>query len=260
LRFEHILNKILKPGLKISIVTVVRNAENTIARCLNSVISQNYANLEYIVIDGASTDNTVNIINKFASRINVFISEPDKGIYDAMNKGIALATGDVVGILNADDVFADDTVLTDVACFFVTHNLSILYGNLNYVDKRGKIARNWGAGEYKYGAFNRGWMPPHPTFYCRRELFNTYGNYSLAYGTAADYELMSRYLHLNKLPAGYLNKTMVKMNTGGASNVTYLSRIKSMYNDFKAMRKNGVQTPLLAIVLKPLRKVVQYLN
>ena len=238
----------------------MRNAESTIARCISSVNNQTYTNIEYIVIDGASTDSTVNIINQYKEHINIFISEPDKGIYDAMNKGIAMATGDVVGILNADDVYADVGILHDVAVFFTLSDIPVLYGDLDFVDKRGKITRKWRAGAYKYGLFNKGWMPPHPTFYCRRDLFDRYGYYNLQFGTAGDYELMVRYLHLNKLSAGYLNKIMVKMNKGGVSNKTYLNHVKGLMHDYKAMRLNAIKFPLITILMKPLRKIMQFIK
>jgi glycosyltransferase involved in cell wall biosynthesis len=244
---------------KISLITVTRNAETTIQRCIESVLSQDYANVEYIVIDGLSTDGTVKIISQYESRIGHFTSERDAGIYDAMNKGIKIATGDIVGILNADDCFADKTVLSAVAKAFINDEIDALYGNLEYVKSDGSIIRRWRSGSYKVGSFNRGWMPPHPTFYCKRVVFNDLGLYDLGFGTAADYELMLRFLYSNKLRAHYLNKVMVKMNIGGASNETLNSRIKAWKFDYKAMGKNGVLFPHMCVIFKPLRKLVQYL-
>ena len=245
--------------LKISLITVTRNAERTLTRCIESVIAQNYNNIEYIVIDGASTDNTIQIASQYKKHIDVLVSEPDKGIYDAMNKGILLATGDVIGILNADDFFANNDVLICVAAAFAHQDTDILYGNLNYINPKGTIIRNWVSGGYKYGMFNWGWMPPHPTFYCKRSLFDRLGVYDLQYGTAADYELMLRFIHLNKANVYYLNKTMVKMVIGGISNKNYQNRFKAWSGDFKAMRKNGVIFPLFCVIFKPIRKVLQYL-
>lgn len=243
---------------KISLITVTRNAETTIQRCIESVLSQDYANVEYIVIDGLSTDGTVKIINQYSIRIDHFVSEPDKGIYDAMNKGIKIATGDVVGILNADDCFADKTVLSEVAKAFMNNEIDALYGNLEYIKPGGSIIRRWQSGSYKVSSFNWGWMPPHPTFYCKRLIFNRLGYYDQEFGTAADYELMLRFMYLNKLAVFYLNKVMVKMNTGGASNETLNSRVKAWKFDFKAMGKNGVLFPHMCVIFKPLRKLVQY--
>lgn len=239
-------------------ITVTRNAESTIQRCIESVLSQDYANVEYIVIDGCSTDATVEIINRYRGRIARFVSEPDKGIYDAMNKGIKIASGDIVGILNADDCFADNKVLSEVAAAFINNEIDALYGNLEYVKPGGNVVRRWNSGSYKLKSFNWGWMPPHPTFYCKRFIFSDLGCYDPGFGTAADYELMLRFMYGNKLSVFYLNKVMVKMNTGGASNETLNSRIKAWKFDFKAMGKNGVIFPHMCVIFKPLRKLVQY--
>ncbi|HAL83616.1 MAG TPA: glycosyltransferase, partial [Mucilaginibacter sp.] len=182
------------PDLKISLITVCYNAESTIKQCIQSVISQNYGNLEYIIIDGGSTDNTIQVINQYKDYISIFVSEPDAGIYDGINKGIKMAGGDIVGALNADDFFADNTVLNIIADAFKTQDTGIIYGDLEYVNSKGDIVRNWQSGQYSAGMFNRGWMPPHPTFYCKKELFYQFGFYSLEYGTAADYELMLRFM------------------------------------------------------------------
>ena len=246
-------------NLKISLITVVYNAHSSIKRCIESVIAQNYTNVEYIIIDGGSTDGTLQIIEQYKPYIDIFLSETDNGIYDAMNKGIQLATGDIVGTLNSDDFFADNDVLTYIAKGFEQNKTDIVYGNLDYIDLKEKIIRKWKSGEYKEGLFNWGWMPPHPAFYCKRKLFEQLGAYNLQYGTAADYELMSRFIHLNKISTYYLNKTIVKMSLGGASNKAFVNRYKAWIFDYKAMRKNEVLFPLFAIVLKPLRKVVQYI-
>jgi glycosyltransferase involved in cell wall biosynthesis len=245
--------------LKISLITVTLNAEKTIRRCIESVIAQTYPNIEYIIIDGASTDGTLQIINEYKQYIKYLVSEPDKGIYDAMNKGIEFSTGNIVGILNSDDIFAYKEMLGDIAATFSGSDTDIVYGNLNYINPNGATKRKWVAGNYTHGAFNFGWMPPHPTFYCKRELFAKWGAYNLHYGTAADYELMLRFIHLNRAGVSYLNKTMVNMVTGGVSNRSFNNRVKAWAFDFKAMRKNGVFFPLICIIFKPLRKVLQYI-
>ena len=246
------------PDLKISLITVCYNAESTIRRCITSVIAQNYKNIEYLIIDGGSTDNTLSIINEFKECIHTFKSEPDKGMYDAMNKGIKLSEGDIIGMLNADDFFADNTVVATVAESFINQTLPIVYGDLDYINSEEKIIRKWRSGKYRHGKFNYGWMPPHPTFYCRKELFDQYGFYSLKYGTAADYELMSRFMHLNHIGAFYINKVLVKMNIGGASNKSYGNRVKGLFFDLKAMRNNGILVPIATLIAKPLRKINQY--
>ncbi len=243
--------------LKISIITVVYNAKDTIKDCITSVLSQNYANIEYIIIDGGSTDGTLEVIAQFKD-IALVISEPDRGIYDAMNKGIALATGDVIGTLNADDYLVATDIISDIAAAFSDTNAQIIYGNLDFINREGEIFRKWRAGRYKWGVYNWGWMAPHPTFYCRKDLFDKLGVYSLDFGTAADYELMLRFMHMNKLDVYYLDKVMVKMRVGGVSNKSVTNRLKASYNDLKAMKKNKVLLPILAIFLKPLRKVEQF--
>jgi len=245
-------------GLKISIITVAINAQNTIERCITSVLRQNFKNVQYILIDGKSTDNTLQIIDKYKDSIDILISEPDNGVYDAMNKGIAVATGDIIGTINADDFFADDDVLYNIAKVFTEQDTGILYGDLDYIDPNDKVIRKWRSGKYKKGMFNWGWMPPHPTFYCRKKLFDDFGIYRLDYGSAADYELMLRFIHLNNTNTYYLNKVMIKMVIGGLSNKNVTNRVQAMRFDLKAMRNNNIFLPMVTILFKPLRKVVQF--
>lgn len=246
-------------GLKLSLVTVVYNAQDTIGQCIESVIRQNYHNLEYIIVDGGSTDNTLQIINQYRSRINILISEPDKGIYDAMNKGIKLASGQIVGTLNADDHFVDHEVLLSVAKAFEQQDIDAVYGDLDIINQHHQVIRKWRSGQCKSSSFNLGFMPPHPTFYCRRNLFEKFGFYSLEYGSAADYELMLRFIHLHKIRSVYLKKVMVKMRDGGVSSKNLKNRTKAWAFDLKAMRKNKVMFPLLALIVKPLRKIIQFI-
>lgn len=239
-------------------VTVVYNAQDTIAQCIQSVISQKHPDIEYIVIDGGSTDNTLQIIDQYRSAISFFVSEPDKGIYDAINKGIKKATGQIVGTLNADDRLADDQVISAVAQVFTQQDIDAVYGNLNFVDITGKITRNWVSKQCRANSFNRGFMPPHPTFYCKRDLFKKLGFYSLKYGSAADYELMVRFMYLHKINFFYLNRIMVTMLAGGISNKSFKNRLKAWGFDLKAMRNNGIRRPVLTLALKPIRKIFQY--
>lgn len=246
--------------MKISLITVTFNAADTIELCINSVISQQYPNLEYIIIDAQSADDTLIIANKYKKHIHYIISEPDNGIYDAMNKGIKQATGDIIGLLNADDHFAENDILKTINNMFETTGADAVYGDVDYIDKREKVIRKWQAGVYKHGAFNKGWMPPHPSFYVKKELFNKFGLYNPQYGSATDYELMLRFIHVHKIKVEYLNKVVVKMLIGGVSNKSIKNRISAWKNDFKAMRTNGLSFPYIAIVLKPLRKITQYIN
>lgn len=246
-------------GLKLSLVTIVYNAQDTVGQCIESVISQNYPDLEYIIIDGGSTDNTVEVIKKYLPYINILVSEPDNGIYDAMNKGIKLATGQVVGMLNADDRFADHEVLQTVAKAFEQQRAGAVYGDLDIVNGHDRIIRKWRSGQCGDGSFNLGFMPPHPTFYCRRQLFEKFGFYSLEFGSAADYELMLRFMHGHKINSIYLKKVMVKMRTGGVSSKNLTNRIMAWQHDLKAMRKNKIRLPLVTLMLKPFRKIFQFI-
>lgn len=239
-------------------ITVVYNAETTIGRCIESVISQNFKNVEYIVIDACSTDKTKQIINQYNNYITIFRSEPDSGIYDAMNKGIKLAHGDVIGTLNADDCFADDCVLGEIANAFIIQNSDIVYADLDYVNPDGEIIRKWRSDSYTHGMFNWGWMPPHPTFYCKADLFKKFGYYQQEYGTAADYELMLRLMHTHRINAFHLNKVIVKMTIGGISNKSYRNRLQALFNDAKAMRNHNILFPLLTLACKPVRKLFQF--
>ena len=246
--------------MKISIITVTYNAEEFIEQCIQSVIGQSYKNIEYILIDGASSDSTLNIVQQYKNNINVLISEVDQGIYDAMNKGIKLASGDVIGILNADDFFADQDVVANIVKSFTENKTDIVYGNLWYVDRKNPdlIIRKWISKPFSYRAMSWGWMPAHPTFYARKKLFYELGFYDLKLNSCADYELMLRFLYLNKRKSIWLNKVLIKMRVGGVSNISINSRITASRNDFTAMRINRISWPLLKVIIKPLRKIHQY--
>jgi glycosyltransferase involved in cell wall biosynthesis len=244
---------------RISLITVCFNAERTIERCVQSVAAQCYKNVEYILIDGGSFDNTLQIINKYAAIVTVLISEKDSGIYDAMNKGIATASGDVIGMLNADDYFADENILDMVAQSFKDPAVKLLYGDLDFVNCGGMVVRRWRSGNYSDQGLRWGWMPPHPTFYGRKDLFSRYDGYSLGYGSAGDYELMLRFMFKHRIPAFYLSRIMVKMEVGGESSKDVGSRLRAFYNDFKALRDNGIGFPWLKAVVKRGRKIGQFL-
>ena len=248
--------------MKISIVTVTYNAERFLESCIASVVSQKFANIEYIIIDGASTDSTLQIVSRYNDKIAKIVTEKDKGMYDALNKGIQLATGDVIGLLNADDFFADDRVVEKIARAFENSKADVLYGDLWYVDQNdtNKALRKWKSKPYQHGMFQWGWMPAHPTFYAKRELFEQYGNYRLDMGSAADYELMIRFMHKHKLKSVYLPELMVKMRAGGMSNSSVEARLKANQADLEAMKLNGIKYPKLAAFLKPVRKIPQFLG
>jgi glycosyltransferase involved in cell wall biosynthesis len=246
--------------LKVSIITATYNSEKFLAGCIASVKKQTYGNIEHIIVDGKSTDGTLRIIKKNDSHISKWISETDRGMYDAINKGIEMATGDIIGVLNSDDILADpNTIMDIVACFDETGTDSV-YGDLVYVDPEtpSKVFRLWKGLPYKRSRFNFGWMPAHPTFYIRRSLIQQYGNYENHYHTAADYEFMARYLYAHKISSHYLPQMIVKMRNGGASNVTIYSRLRANRRDYLAMKRNGIPFPFLVSILKPLSKIPQF--
>lgn len=246
--------------MKVSIITVTYNSEKYIAKCVESVNRQSYPEIEHVIIDGASNDNTLQNIENTPNRVNKLISEPDKGIYDAMNKGLDLATGEIIAILNSDDFFADKKVVEDMVNIFQTTQCEACYADLDYVNVNDleKIQRRWKAGKYNDGSFYNGWMPPHPTVFIKREIYEKYGNFNLELGTAADYEIMLRFIHKHNIKVEYLPRTLVKMRTGGASNASILSRLKANKNDRKAWKVNGLKPRIYTLLLKPLRKVSQF--
>ena len=247
--------------MKVSIITVAYNSENTIEDTIKSVIEQNHSDIEYIIIDGKSTDNTLKIVEKYADKIAVVISEPDKGIYDAMNKGVNLATGDVVGILNSDDFYTSNTIISDIVqCF--NKDTDAVYADLVYVDQKdtNKVTRNWISGVYKQNAFKKGWMPPHPTFFVRKKIYEKYGAYSLKLKSAADYEFMLRVIHKFTIKLNYLPKTIVKMRTGGESNVSLKNRIRANKEDRMAWKMNELKPGFFTFIRKPISKIIQFIR
>lgn len=226
---------------------------------MNSVFSQSYEHIEYIVVDGGSTDDTLEKINSFKNEFTL-ISEPDKGVYDALNKGIARATGDIVGFLHADDLFATNDVVSSIVEKFELDAADVLFGDLTYIHPTSqKVIRKWKSSPFKIGRLNFGWMPPHPTFYMRRGLFDRVGLYSLDFGTAGDYEFMIRVLRNFNVKVSYLSKLIVKMRLGGMSNSSFNNRLKAFENDLKAVKRHNFKYPLITVVLKKTRKISQYL-
>jgi glycosyltransferase involved in cell wall biosynthesis len=247
--------------MKISIITVCYNSAATIERAMQSVLAQNYPDVEYIVIDGGSTDGTVDIIKKYQSRIAHFVSEKDGGIYDAMNKGIASTTGDVVGILNSDDLYADNTVLSAVMAVFAADSaIDAAYGNIAYFNKETptKFSRYWKAGTFSRAKMRNGWMPPHPAFFVRRAYYEQHGNFRLDFGTAADYELLLRFM-LSDIRMRYLDRTLVHMQAGGTSGKNFGTRWRAWDLLRKAWIVNGKRPPLFLIERRILSKLSQYL-
>lgn len=245
---------------RISIITPVFNGAATLRGCLQSIDNQTFKNVEHIVIDAASTDATLAIVESYPAMHRRVLSEPDSGIYDGMNKGLALATGDIVGILNVDDMYADDRVLQDVCDAFAGPDVDSCYGDLKYVDflDTAKTVRLWKSGPFNPGKFRWGWMPPHPTFFIRRKLYEQYGGFNLQLGTAADYELMLRFLLKHNVTTRYIPRVLVKMRNCGASNVTISRRMEANRMDKKAWAVNGLQPFPWTLFCKPLRKLGQW--
>lgn len=246
--------------MKVSLITVTLNSEKFLEDCINSVRRQDYKDIEHIIVDGASTDGTLSIILKHGDHIAKYISEKDRGMYDALNKGMAMATGDIIGTLNSDDMLASRDVISSIVNTFKTQEVDSIYGDLVYVDPidTTKIMRRWKGAPYNRSNFNWGWMPAHPTFYVRRELVLELGNYEAHYFTAADFEFMARYLYRFRISCQYLPKLLVTMRRGGASNGNIYRRLRVNRRDYLAMKKNKIPFPLIVSWLKPLRKMPQY--
>lgn len=246
--------------MKLSIITVTFNSEKHLEGCIRSVMEQDYKDIELIIIDGKSTDGTKAIIEKYDPYISKWLSETDRGMYDAINKGMEIATGDIVGILNSDDILASPDVISAIVKAFEEKQVDTLYGDLEYVeeDDTDRIYRVWKGKPYNRNRFKTGWMPAHPTFYIRRELVHLYGGYENHYYSAADYEFMARYLFRHRLSSYYLPKLIVKMRRGGQSNSNIKKRLRANRRDYLAMKKNHIPFPFLVSILKPLSKLHQY--
>ena len=244
--------------MKISITTVCFNAVRTIEETIKSVLSQDYENIEYIVVDGGSTDGTLDIINSHKNKIDKVISGPDSGIYDAMNKGMQLSTGDILATLNGDDVYNDRTTVSRMAEFIQNNALDAAYGDLVYIDRRdtGHVKRFWQPGPYKKGAFSYGWVVPHPTFFCRKEILEKYGYFNDKMQIAADFELMLRLIEKHRIKVGYLQKVIVKMSTGGRANVLR-GIVQGNREIVRSFRLNDLRLSPWFFVRKPITKISQ---
>ena len=243
--------------LKVSIITISYNASKEIAKTLKSVASQSYKNIEHIIVDGGSTDNTLEICNLFP-HISKIISEPDRGVYDAFNKGLKLASGEVVGFLNADDVFFNKDSVKDIANAFLNNETDVVYGNLDYLNQDGKIIRNWISKPYKKGLVKKAWMPAHPTFYCKKKVYDQLGGYNNNFKIAGDFELCLRFLEVNQVPSCYLNKKLVKMLVGGISNSGLKSKLIIYKEEITAFKLNEIYVNSFFFLVYKVKKIIQF--
>ncbi|MBL7934032.1 MAG: glycosyltransferase [Bacteroidia bacterium] len=246
--------------MKLSIITVTYNSAATLEETIQSVVKQSYPDVEYIIVDGKSSDDTLKIIEKYKDNISKIVSEKDQGLYDALNKGIGMASGDVIGILHSDDFYIHEHVLAHYAEVFLKQKVDTVYADLFYVDKTNtnKVIRKWKSGHYSASSFVNGWMPPHPTFFVKKEVYQKYGVFNLSFKSAADYELMLRFIQKQKISIAYLPEFTVKMRVGGKSNVNVQNRIAANLEDRKAWEINGLKPRFYTLYLKPLRKLLQF--
>lgn len=249
------------PNLKISVITAVYNRAVTVSHAMLSIQAQTYRHVEHIVQDGSSTDGTLDILTQLAIPSTFICSEPDNGIYDAINRGIARASGDVIGLMHSDDFYADDRVLERIAKAFANPEVDGVYGDLQYVaaEKPHGVVRHWRSGEYSDTKLGRGWMPPHPSLYLRRKVFDQWGLYDTNYQIAADYDAMLRYLVKGEIKVAYIPEVLVKMRVGGESNRSLARILLKSREDLRAIRRNGVGG-LGTLAWKNLSKLPQFLK
>lgn len=249
--------------MKVSIITATYNSASTIKDTLESVNVQTHPDIEHIIVDGASKDDTLDIVKKYGKRVAMVISEPDKGIYDAMNKGILAATGDLIGILNSDDFFASpDVIRRIVEEFEKDSSLEGVYTNLYYVKHNAPnmIVRHWISKPFKEKSFFRGWHPPHPTLYLRCEVYEKYGKFNLDFRLAADFELMLRFFEKYKIKTKYINYTSIRMRLGGATSKNWVNIKNQNIECIQAFKFNGLNPPMLYPIFRLLPKLMQYFN
>lgn len=246
--------------MKVSIIIPVRN-DPRVGRAIESVLAQEHEHeLELIVIDAASTDETPQIIENYRNRITVHLCEPDRGIYDGMNKGIAAATGEIVGILGSDDRYIDSSALRSVTDAFSDEEIGIVYANVVYTSESGRTVRYWQSSEHSPASWRLGWMPPHAGFFVRCDLYRRHGAFDLQFPIAADYDLILRFLLKHRIRSRFLNRVIVNMAPGGTSNRSVANVIRANLEVRRAWRKNGLRGGQLVPFLKPARKLFQLLR
>ena len=245
--------------MKVSIITATYNSERTIKDTLTSVKQQTYQNVEHIIIDGASKDKTVNLLNLYGHQ-GPMLTEADNGIYDAMNKGVAIASGDIIGILNSDDFYSDSKVLDKVVKVFEETGCDAVYGDLVFIDGKqtSKVVRKWVAGNYNKKLFYKGWMPPHPTVFIKKEVYEKYGMFNLKFKSSSDYELLLRLMFLKNIKVSYVPEVLVHMRTGGQSTRSLSNRLAAHKEDYLAWLSNGISPKWYTLALKPISKIKQF--
>lgn len=245
----------------VSIITVTYNSASTLPSTLRSVEVQNYADIEHIIIDGASTDGTLAIIKAYAQRRQSvrYISEKDAGIYNAINKGIDLATGDVIGILNSDDVLASPDTIATIVKAFSDANAQVVYGDLVYCNTTGSVMRYWRSNTFRRSSLKFGWMPAHPTFYCLRSVYDEMGKYDETFRISADYDFMLRVL-MRPYRVACVPKVLVRMSTGGVSNRNCRAMLSKSKEDVRVLHKNHIGAGVITVFLKNIRKIFQFLR
>ena len=249
-------------SVKISIITATFNSAATLGDTLRSVNEQIHPDVEHIVIDGGSTDGTLDLVRSEGRRVATLVSEPDRGIYDAMNKGLRLARGDVVGLLNSDDFLASPRVLATVAAALAEPDVDAVYGDLCYVRQHApsEVVRYWRSSPFRQGAFARGWTPPHPTLYMRRELYERLGAFDVAYSLAADLELMARYLEVHRIRSRYIPEVFVRMRLGGATNRSIGNVVRQNREIWRALHRHGLAGSVTTfVVAKLISRASQFL-
>lgn len=249
-------------AMRISIITVVYNNEKTIEDAILSVLSQSYKDIEYIIVDGNSSDNTQNIIEKYKHKLGQYVSEKDFGIYDAMNKGIKMATGDIIGILNSDDLYDDSDVIKDVVSQFTENKkFDLLYGDLVYVasENTDKVVRKWRSRPYYETFFENGNVPPHPALFVRREVYEKCGLFNVNFKLAADYDFMLRVFKQFGNSAIYIPRLMVRMRLGGATNKSFKNIIAGNKEILTAWKSNGLKVPFRLMPLRLLKRLIQFI-
>jgi glycosyltransferase len=249
--------------MKVTIITVTYNSEETLSMAINSVKEQDYPHIEHVFVDGASIDGTLDIIKEMSLKNPQakYISEPDEGIYDAINKGLNMATGDIIGFVHSDDFLANSNIISDIVALFKKGNYAGVYGNLLYVDKleTNKVIRNWKSNVFHFKLLQRGWMPAHPTLFLKKEVYAECGNFDKTYKIAADYDFMLRVLRKPEYKFGFLPQVITKMRMGGASNKRISNLLLKSKEDFRAMKMNKLKNPLAVLFLKNFSKLKQFI-